>query len=116
LNASLHVTFDRFGAARAYGVVVLRSGADTEVFIADPEDTNASCADQNGNGVGGLTALQVGFQNERSEERISVAILPHVELDEDGRYTATLHIGDLGMEVVLVVRTCDRPAGCSAQR
>ena len=79
------------GDARASGTVHFGDGASTTVLVAEQAPTTASCADVDGDGVGGLTRLTVTLRDVRTGEPFLATVLPDGgEADEAGLYPATL--------------------------
>jgi hypothetical protein len=95
VRGSVHVLIDRLGAAQAHGVVVVRSADDVFVFRAIPGEASATCADANGDGVGGMTSVQVGLEHGASGERLVALFEPAAgEIDREGWHDVVIRIGD----------------------
>lgn len=89
------MSIDIAGIAKARGVAVFRTQDGTEVFSVNSEGASASCADRNGNGIAGLTGLEIELVNVQSGETVLAAIFPDEgEIDESGWHRATIRIGE----------------------
>lgn len=74
------------------------------VFRATSEDTSATCADANGDGVSGLTSVQVGLQDETSGQRLLALFQPEAgEIEEEGWHAVTIRIGDATLNGIVHV-------------
>lgn len=104
VTGDVHIHIDSFGIAEAHGVAVFRTDVGTEVFIANPDDTSASCADQNDNGVAGFTGAAVGFTNVLSGERVVATFVPAEEIEENETVPITIVFGNVTLSGVARLR------------
>jgi hypothetical protein len=92
---SIHVNLDSFGNAQAHGTVHIPEGTAPQVLIAQPQGTRASCADTDGDGIAGLTSLELLVRNVRSGELVPVVVVPdRGEIDEPGWHAITVRISN----------------------
>jgi hypothetical protein len=68
------------------GTIQLREGKAPTVLVAGGS-AEATCADRNGDGLAGLVALTVPFQNVRTGAIVPVTFVSERELDASGPYT-----------------------------
>jgi hypothetical protein len=89
---------DRNGDEWAHGVLVPgRSRSDA--LVAEPEGTQASCADIDVDGVAGLTLIVAAFSSPRTGERLVATIVPHNgEIDAAGWHPITISVADTSFE------------------
>ena len=78
------------------GAIRLRDETGTTLLLAAPDSAELNCADANGDGSAGITALQFLARNPRTGDRVRIALVMREgeDLDEPGIYPLLLHIGD----------------------
>ena len=90
------LTVSSDGTARVHGVRLIPDGTPSgTVLVAENEPATATCADEDGDGVAGLTSLQFNVQDVRTGEVLPVSLTPvDGEVDESGDKELTLVIGN----------------------
>lgn len=97
----LHLVL-RFGAdgdATARGTVHVRDGTSNTVLIAGA--AQAACADTDGDGVAGITALELFGRHPLGGEELLVFFLGGHELDARGEYPVGVRVGDVASQITL---------------
>jgi hypothetical protein len=121
------------GTAQAHGFALLQDGGMTgggegvdgsgdnsrgpggtlipsRILLLESGATSAACADTDGDGVAGLTGVEVAFGDVRSGEVVFASIAPHAgEIDESGRHAVTLRIDDESLNGEALVRLFNQP-------
>lgn len=76
-------------------MVVLGEERSSEVLVALRGGAQASCADADGDGTAGVTAVTIEFGQPRGDARIVATIVPdRDEIDDDGWHPVTIQVGD----------------------
>lgn len=84
------------------GTVQVTDGLSNTYFIGE-DVVHSTCADNDGDGLVGLTSLSAEFRNARTGELVPVMFQPATEIDADGVYTIAVTIGTQ-VTVILDVR------------
>ena len=99
LNLAAKIAPD--GTARLAGVIRLppepaaATAPSAPIIIAAGGAAEASCADLDGDGTGGLSRLAADFREIATGDRIPVVLVPIAhDVDANGVYAVTLQIGD----------------------
>jgi hypothetical protein len=91
LRARIVVRIDRDGEARTSGTARIQDGTSNTILVAEERPTEASCADVDGDGTGGLTRLTFVLRDIRSGEQSTATVVPDGgEADEVGRHPAPI--------------------------
>jgi hypothetical protein len=86
LNGALVAAVDNDGDARGHGAIQIRDGVSNTIHVADGT-AQASCADADGDGAGGLVRLTIGLRDIRTGEAFTGIIAPlDGDIDETGRF------------------------------
>jgi hypothetical protein len=86
LIGALTATVDDDGEARGHGAVHIQDSLSKTILVADGA-AQASCADADGDGVGGLVRLTVGLRDIRTGASYTAVISPlEGDVDESGRF------------------------------
>jgi hypothetical protein len=105
-RVDLRLTIGPDGSARMDGAILVVSALDgpmpvgdsgpTRRLVARGTDTQASCADADGDGQTGIVQIAAELLDARSGEpvRIMLETEPTRDIDERGTYPLTLMIGD----------------------
>lgn len=94
----LVVRVDRNGDERAHGVLA-PGGRRSDVLVAEPDGTQASCADIDDDGVAGLTLIVAAFSFPRTGERLVATMVPqNGEIDAAGWHPMTIHVAGTSFE------------------
>jgi hypothetical protein len=102
----LRANVTRNGTAHVHGTI--RTGdddADGRRLLAARGGGEASCADADGDGRGGLTRLAADFRDGQDREPVHVIVqtLPGQDIDSSGVYSVLLHRGGITTKVVVQV-------------
>lgn len=93
--------FSADGDAVAHGTVHIRDGTSNTVLIVEGP-AQAACADDDGDGIAGITALEMTGYDPRTGDEVLVSFASgDVEMDERGEYTVWVRVGNLASEVTL---------------
>lgn len=94
----LVVRVDRNGDERAHGVLA-PGGSRSDLLVAEPDGTQASCADIDDDGVAGLTSIVAAFSSPRTGERLVTTMAPQSgEIDTAGWHPMTIRVADTSLE------------------
>jgi hypothetical protein len=106
----LRVTFATDGTPTVRGTVRIPDRAGWTTLVAQPSGAQASCADANGNGDPGITALTFFARDTATGEQLTIGLAPFAteDIDRAGRYDIILRVGDLERRLRVAVRPRER--------
>jgi hypothetical protein len=82
----------------------------SRILLVESGATTVACADTDGDGIAGLTEIEVAFGDVRSGEVVFASITPDAgEIDESGRHAVTLRINDESLSGEALVRLFNQP-------
>ncbi len=98
---------DADGALNIYGTLTMNGtsvddGTSNTVLIGEAPP-RVSCADTDGDGVAGITALELVGRDPQSGEELLVFFLGGRDLDERGDYSVWVRVGNLASEITLAL-------------
>jgi hypothetical protein len=100
------------------GAIRLRDETGTTLLLAVPDSAEANCADANGNGSAGITALQLLARNPRTGDRVRFVLVAREgeDLDQSGFGFVTLSDGESEETVEVEVRLIPTSRGQRRRR
>lgn len=91
IDGQLVAKVDTDGEAHGHGTLHIHDGTSNTILVAEGA-ANASCADADGDGVGGLVRLSVVLRDVRAGQTVTGVVTPvEGDADESGRVKVQFH-------------------------